>query len=355
MARLPIPGGDEGTWGAILNDYLSQEHNSDGTLKIRTNGTLDGKYTKPGSGIPTADIADGAVTSAKVSSQIQSSLDKADAAIPVNQKAQPSGVASLDSGGKIPTAQLPGSMTGRLVVNLGSLSATAVLDTEGSQDALFYGTLTQNTAITFDNMAAGSHVEIEVQQDVTGGRTLSIGGVPMTDIGLAPSAITTFGLYTLDGSTLRIYKYGGGEGSPVYAMVWSSVTQSVGTGTTYRTFDTVTEEVGGNLFDSAAPTLLTAPVAGLYEVKGKFSAVDGAGTRFAYLNKSNSSLSTTKKLDSAAIVNNATSNSTMSAHVRLAQGDHVRMSVENASGSAFTAQAGEVALRLSLALISRES
>ena len=33
MARLPTPGGDDGTWGGILNDFLSQEHNPDGTLK----------------------------------------------------------------------------------------------------------------------------------------------------------------------------------------------------------------------------------------------------------------------------------------------------------------------------------
>ena len=33
MARLPQPGGDEGQWGDILNEYLSQVHNTDGTLK----------------------------------------------------------------------------------------------------------------------------------------------------------------------------------------------------------------------------------------------------------------------------------------------------------------------------------
>lgn len=33
MARLPIPGSDDGTWGDILNNYLSIEHNSDGTQK----------------------------------------------------------------------------------------------------------------------------------------------------------------------------------------------------------------------------------------------------------------------------------------------------------------------------------
>ncbi len=33
MSRLPTPGGDDGTWGAILNDFLVQAHNSDGTLQ----------------------------------------------------------------------------------------------------------------------------------------------------------------------------------------------------------------------------------------------------------------------------------------------------------------------------------
>lgn len=33
MARLPQPGGDQGNWGDILNDYLSVAHNADGTLK----------------------------------------------------------------------------------------------------------------------------------------------------------------------------------------------------------------------------------------------------------------------------------------------------------------------------------
>jgi hypothetical protein len=33
MARLPNPGSDTNTWGNILNDFLSQAHNSDGTLK----------------------------------------------------------------------------------------------------------------------------------------------------------------------------------------------------------------------------------------------------------------------------------------------------------------------------------
>lgn len=33
MARLPVPGSDDGTWGQLLNDYLSVAHDTDGTLK----------------------------------------------------------------------------------------------------------------------------------------------------------------------------------------------------------------------------------------------------------------------------------------------------------------------------------
>lgn len=42
MARLPIPGGDQGNWGQILNDYLSRVHKADGLLKdgIITTGNL---------------------------------------------------------------------------------------------------------------------------------------------------------------------------------------------------------------------------------------------------------------------------------------------------------------------------
>lgn len=33
MSRLPVPGSDSNVWGTILNDFLSIEHNADGTLK----------------------------------------------------------------------------------------------------------------------------------------------------------------------------------------------------------------------------------------------------------------------------------------------------------------------------------
>ncbi len=69
MARLPTPGGDDGSWGNILNDYLSVEHDVDGTLK--PSGSIGTKYTKPAPGIPKADLT----------ASVQASLDNADAAV----------------------------------------------------------------------------------------------------------------------------------------------------------------------------------------------------------------------------------------------------------------------------------
>jgi hypothetical protein len=36
MARLPVPGRDDGVWGDLLNDFLAVEHATDGTLRLRT-------------------------------------------------------------------------------------------------------------------------------------------------------------------------------------------------------------------------------------------------------------------------------------------------------------------------------
>jgi hypothetical protein len=63
-ARLPTVGGDDGNWGQILNDFLSVEHNADGTLKDNS--------------VRNSVIADGVVTVSKMSSGVQASLIKAD-------------------------------------------------------------------------------------------------------------------------------------------------------------------------------------------------------------------------------------------------------------------------------------
>lgn len=61
MARLPQPGADAGNWGAILNDFLSQVHNSDGTLKSDS--------------VSSSQIADSSISELQLDSTVQSKLN----------------------------------------------------------------------------------------------------------------------------------------------------------------------------------------------------------------------------------------------------------------------------------------
>jgi hypothetical protein len=82
MARLPTPGGDDGTWGGVLNDFLDQAHNTDGTLKttaLQAAGgestankgvaggyaPLDGTGQVPAANLPPAGATPDATTSSK--------------------------------------------------------------------------------------------------------------------------------------------------------------------------------------------------------------------------------------------------------------------------------------------------
>lgn len=63
MVRLPQPGNDSGIWGDILNEFLAQAHNTDGTLKsgaVSTGAVGNDAITE-------SKLASDAVTDAKVS------------------------------------------------------------------------------------------------------------------------------------------------------------------------------------------------------------------------------------------------------------------------------------------------
>jgi hypothetical protein len=72
MARLPIPGSDDGTWGDVLNDYLAVVHNTDGTLKtnavdagaLQVN-SVSGTKLQDGS-VSSVKLQDNSVTSVKL-------------------------------------------------------------------------------------------------------------------------------------------------------------------------------------------------------------------------------------------------------------------------------------------------
>ncbi|HEY5667731.1 MAG TPA: hypothetical protein VIR03_01050 [Candidatus Saccharimonadales bacterium] len=77
MSRLPTPGKDNGTWGAILNDYLSQAHNGDGSLKsgiIGAGHILDGSIPTSKFDAATQTTLSGKLNSADLDSQIAANI-----------------------------------------------------------------------------------------------------------------------------------------------------------------------------------------------------------------------------------------------------------------------------------------
>jgi|GEM_PF-7070649 hypothetical protein len=75
MSRLPTPGGDDGKWGDVLNDFLNQEHNPDGTQK-----TLP--LTKGGTGATDATTARANLAAASTSHKATHATGGTDALTP---------------------------------------------------------------------------------------------------------------------------------------------------------------------------------------------------------------------------------------------------------------------------------
>lgn len=77
MARLPVPGNDIGTWGDILNDFLNQSHETDGSLKPNTVNTAQIRDGAIGG----TKIAAGSLTEAHLDSSVQVKLNASAGAV----------------------------------------------------------------------------------------------------------------------------------------------------------------------------------------------------------------------------------------------------------------------------------
>ncbi|HSX42847.1 MAG TPA: hypothetical protein VLF59_02055 [Candidatus Saccharimonadales bacterium] len=129
MARLPNPGSDDGTWGTILNAFLAVEHNTDGTLKIRTDGTVE---------------------------------------LAAN-KGTANGYAPLNGSSKVPTANLP------VTLPPVALTDAATIATNASLGNYFRVTLGGNRTLGNPTSPTdGQKVIWELIQDSTGSRTITL-------------------------------------------------------------------------------------------------------------------------------------------------------------------------------------
>lgn len=127
MARLPTPGSDQGTWGSILNDYLSQSHSSDGTLKANTVGASQLQDDS----VTAAAIAPGSVTKADVG--LGNVDNTADTAKPVSAATQTALDTKLTASNNL--SELTNTTTAR--TNLGLSSVATMTPAQLAADAAF--------------------------------------------------------------------------------------------------------------------------------------------------------------------------------------------------------------------------
>lgn len=152
MARLPTPGSDNGTWGTILNEYLSQSLNGDGMLKdgvvsasalasgatsgqvLAYNGT-DLTWTTP---VASVNGQTGTVVLAKSDVGLGNVDNTSDANKPVSTATQTALNTKLTASNNL--SDLTNTTTAR--TNLGLTASATMTPTALAADSAFTGTYT---------------------------------------------------------------------------------------------------------------------------------------------------------------------------------------------------------------------
>lgn len=205
MARLPTPGGDDGTWGSVLNDFLAQAHNGDGSLK--------------------SSVVNGAAT------------DKADdSAVVHNTGAETvAGVKTFSSSPIVPTPSTSTQAANKTYVdtaiNAGSPGGLATLNSagiltlaqrpEGNTSAVGDGSTDDTAAIAAD-LASKTVVRLEAQKTYAVGsltipanKTLDLNGATLKVKNSSAAAAITM----KTGTTIKNGKYDGNKANQTLNVI----------------------------------------------------------------------------------------------------------------------------------------
>lgn len=196
MPRLPQPGSDQGTWGEILNEFLSESHNADGSLKPIAQSVVTGladalNDKADASALATkADLSGGVVPDAQLPSRLSgasltSSITSGAEAAINNLAGQADGLATLDGSGKIPSAQVPTNDVTSVAGKTGTVTLTPADILKQSTSYRVVGTF---------NVAAGGGFSELPLQDTNSANSVVLrdanGRTKFTDPSVAQDAAT---------------------------------------------------------------------------------------------------------------------------------------------------------------------
>ena len=219
MSRLPIVGSDDSTWGDILNDFLSVEHNADGTQKtlgLTKGGTGATDAATARTNLSAVSTSDSRLTDTRTPTAHQSShqsggsdalsgnLD-ANARLAIAKSGTTAGTrrklnfipgsniaitATDDSGNEKVDVTVTANLVTETVNTVASSGSAQTLDLSQGYTA-FDITLTAACTLTFSNAPAAGSWTIILRQDGTGNRTVSWPGSFKWPQGIAPVLTTT--------------------------------------------------------------------------------------------------------------------------------------------------------------------
>jgi hypothetical protein len=106
MARLPSPGGDSGTWGNVLNDFLDTIHNADGTLK---DNVVSSTSLAPNA-VDASSIQDATISESKLDAALAAKVNTASSGVAPDATTSVKGIVRLqgDLAGTADTPTVPG-------------------------------------------------------------------------------------------------------------------------------------------------------------------------------------------------------------------------------------------------------
>ncbi len=148
MTRLPTVGGDSGTWGILLNAFLSVAHDTDGTLASNS--------------VSTSQIQDAAVTANKVSNSTLTPA-KLNSNAPADNN-----VLTYNSGNFVWSAAGAGETNTASNVNV---SGVGVYKQKTGADLEFKGISAGSTKLTVTDVVANNEISLDINE-------ASLSGIP---------------------------------------------------------------------------------------------------------------------------------------------------------------------------------